>query len=180
MRDPLPDPAPRDPAAGPLVVGVGREGRRDDAAGLRAARLARALLWPAGRVMEVEGTTTSLLDAWSGADSVVVVDAMVSGAPPGTVRRLDAAREPLQAVLFRGSTHGLGLAEAVELARSLGQLPPSLVIYGIEGEDFGFGTRLSYPVECAVRDAALRIAEDVQRAAGEALTGPGRSAGVGG
>ncbi len=145
------------------MIGVGREGRRDDAAGLRAARLARALLWPSGRVVECEGGTTSLLDAWTGASTVVVVDAMVSGAPPGTVRRLDAGREPLRAVLFRGSTHGLGLAEAVELARSLGQLPPTLVVYGIEGEDFGYGSRLSYSVECAVRDAALRVAEEVQR-----------------
>jgi hydrogenase maturation protease len=145
------------------VVGVGREGRRDDAAGLRAARLARALLWPHGRVIECEGATTSLLDAWRGADVVFVVDAMASGATPGTVRRMDAAREELPAVLYRGSTHGLGLAEAVELARSLGQCPRTLVVYGIEGEDFGFGSRLSYSVECAVRDAALRIAEEVQR-----------------
>jgi hydrogenase maturation protease len=163
VRDPLPEAAPRAGVAGPLVVGVGREGRRDDAAGLRAARLARALLWPRGRVVECEGATTSLLDAWRGADTVIVVDAMVSGAPPGTVRRLDTAREALPAVLYRGSTHGLGLAEAVELARSLGQSPRSLVIYGIEGEDFGFGPRLSYVVECAVRDAALRIVEDIQR-----------------
>ncbi len=144
------------------MIGVGREGRRDDAAGLRAARLARALLWPRGRVIECEGATTSLLDAWRGADVVIVVDAMVSGAPPGTVRRIDPEREPIPAVLYRGSTHGLGLAEAVELARSLGQSPRTLLIYGIEGEDFGFGPRLSYAVECAVRDAALRIAEEIQ------------------
>jgi hydrogenase maturation protease len=144
---------------------VGREGRRDDAAGLRAARLVRALLWPRGRVLECEGATTSLLDAWGGADAVIVVDAMVSGAPPGTVRRIHTASEALPAVLYRGSTHGLGLAEAVGLARSLGRSPRSLIIYGIEGEDFGFGPRLSYAVECAVRDAALRIAEEVQRMA---------------
>ena len=35
------------------------------------------------------------------------------------------------------------------------------MIYGIEGTDFGLGTRLSYPVECAVREAALLISEEL-------------------
>jgi hydrogenase maturation protease len=162
MRDALPEAAPGGGlAASPLLIGVGHEGRRDDAAGVRAARLVRALLWPRARVIECAGAATTLLEAWQGEPVVMVVDAMSSGSPAGTVRRLDASREPLRAELFRGSTHGLGLAEAVELARSLGQLPPSLVIFGIEGEDFGLGTRLSYPVECAVREAALLISEEL-------------------
>jgi hydrogenase maturation protease len=143
------------------LIGVGHEGRRDDAAGVRAARLVRALLWPRARVIECAGGATALLETWRGEPVVVVVDAMSSGAPAGTVRRLDVSREPLNAELFRGSSHGLGLAEAVELARSLGRLPPSFVIFGIEGERFGLGTRLSYPVECAVREAALLISEEL-------------------
>jgi hydrogenase maturation protease len=123
--------------------------------------MVRALLWPRARVLECAGGATALLEAWQGEPVVVVVDAMSTGSAAGTVRRLDASREPLRAELFRGSSHGLGLAEAVELARSLGQLPPSLVIYGIEGTDFGLGTRLSYPVECAVREAALLISEEL-------------------
>ena len=145
----------------PLLIGVGHEGRRDDAAGVYAARLVRALLWPRARMVECGGDTTALIEAWQGEPAVLVVDAMSSGAPAGTVQRLDAARGPLGAVFSRGSTHGLGLAEAVELARSLGQLPASFVIYGIEGEDFGLGTRLSHAVECAVREAALRISEEL-------------------
>ena len=162
MRDALPETAPAGGLAGaPLLIGVGHEGRCDDAAGLRAARLVRALLWPRARVIERAGDAAALLEAWRGEPVVVVVDAMSSGSPAGTVRRLDASRGPLHAEFFRGSTHGLGLAEAVELSRSLGQLPPSLAIYGIEGTDFGLGTRLSFPVECAVREAALLISEEL-------------------
>ena len=162
MRDPLPEAAPVGGlTAGPLLIGVGHEGRRDDAAGVRVARLVRALLWPQARVVECEGDTSDLLETWQGEPAVVVVDAMSSGAPGGTVRRLDASRSPLPAEMFRGSTHGLGLPEAIELARSLGQLPASLVIYGIEGTDFELGTRLTYPVECAVREAALLISEEL-------------------
>ena len=144
-----------------MLIGIGVEGRCDDAAGVRAARLVRALLWPQARVAECAGGATALLEAWRGEPAVVVVDAMSSGSPAGTVRRLDASSDPLRAELFRGSTHGLGLAEAVELARSLGQLPASLVIFGIEGTDFGLGTRLTYAVDCAVREAALRITEEL-------------------
>jgi hydrogenase maturation protease len=128
---------------------------------VRAARLVRALLWPQARVIECAGEATALLEAWQGETTVVVVDAMSSGSPAGTVRRLDATQGPLGAELFRGSSHGLGVAEAVELARSLDRLPPSLVIFGIEGTEFGLGTRLSFPVECAVREAALLISEEL-------------------
>ena len=162
MRDPLPETAPpAGLAPAPLVIGLGNEERRDDAAGVRAARLARALLWPRVRMIECAGDVAALLEAWDGERAVVVVDAMSSGATAGTVRRFDAARESLPAELFRNSTHGLGLAEAVELGRTLGALPARLVLYGIEGADFGHGTGLSYAVECAVREAALRISEEV-------------------
>ena len=166
MRDALPEVAPVGGlTTAPLLIGVGHEGRRDDAAGVRVARLVRALLWPQARVVECAGGATSLLDAWQGEAAVVLVDAMTSGVPTGTVRRLDASRAPLPAELFRGSTHGLGLPEAIELARSLGRLPSSCVVYGIEGADFEQGSRLSYPVECAVREAALLISEELLVAA---------------
>jgi hydrogenase maturation protease len=140
---------------------------------VRAARLVRALLWPDVRMRECDGDPAALLEAWDGESAAVVVDAMASGAPMGTVRRLDASRMPLPADFHRGSTHGLGLAEAVELGRSLGRLPATLVIYGIEGGAFGEGERLSYPVECAVREAALLIVEDIRRRRGVLPPDPG-------
>jgi len=145
----------------PLVIGVGREGRGDDAAGLRAARLVRALLWPQVRMVECAGDAPALLEAWRDESAVIVVDALSSGAPPGTVRRIDASGAPLPAEFSRASTHVLGLAEAIELGRSLGRLPRSLVLYGIEGRSFAPGARLSYPVECALREAALLITEEI-------------------
>ena len=162
VRDPLPEAPGREALTGtPLVIGVGNDAHRDDAAGVRAARLVRALLWPQVRMVECEGSATALLEAWRGEPVVIVVDAMSSGAAPGSLRRLDVSATALPAELFRSSTHGLGLAEAVELARSLNELPATCVIYGIEGVEFGAGTRLSYPVECGVREAALQITEHI-------------------
>jgi hydrogenase maturation protease len=84
------------------IVGVGRPHRGDDAAGLLAARLVRG-------TEVLDGA--SLLDAFEGADAVVVLDAMRSGRPPGTVERFDASSAPLPAASLRpASTHAFGVA----------------------------------------------------------------------
>jgi hydrogenase maturation protease len=132
-----------------LVIGVGNEWRSDDAAGLVVARRLREPC-PAARVIEREGEPLDLIDEWSGADDAIVVDAVRSGAEPGTIHRLDAAEQRLPAELFRGSTHAFSVAEAVELGRALGRLPSRLLVLGIEGEDFTAGAGLSPAVERAV------------------------------
>lgn len=58
------------------------------------------------------------------------------------------------------STHALGLAEAVELGRALGRLPPTLTVFGIEGTTFTAGATPTPAVLAAVpRVAAASIAE---------------------
>lgn len=140
-----------------LVIGIGNELRGDDAAGLLAARRVRERL--AGRdvaVRELEGDPSALLAAWEGADAVVVLDTMRSGAAAGTVRRFDAAAQPLPAELTGStSTHALGLAEAVELARALGRLPARLVVLAIEGTGFAAGAALTD----GVREGLERLVE---------------------
>jgi hydrogenase maturation protease len=137
-----------------IVIGVGNAWRGDDGAGLAVARRLRELA-PAGiEVREVEGDATALVDAWSGAEHVVVVDAAQSGAAPGTVRRFDARAQPLPVRSLRSSTHAFGVSDAVELARSLRRLPDRLDVYAIEGASFVAGDRLSPSVERAVAELA--------------------------
>jgi len=112
-------------------------------------------------LLEREGEPTSLIDAWEGADAVWIVDAVRSGAPPGTVHRLDASCTELPAKLFRGSTHHLGLPEAVELARALGRLPRRLVVLGVEGGSFEAGQTLTPAVARAVDQVADQLAAEV-------------------
>ncbi|HEY0836934.1 MAG TPA: hydrogenase maturation protease [Azospirillum sp.] len=141
----------------PLILGIGNRFRRDDGVGpVVADRLAALGL----AVREHSGEGAGLIEAWSGVERVVVVDATQSGTAPGTVVRLDAARE-LPRGLFRYSSHLFGLAEAVETARALGRLPADLVIWGIEGADFGFGEDLTLAVAEAAEDVARRIAAEL-------------------
>jgi hydrogenase maturation protease len=140
-----------------ILIGVGNPWRGDDGAGLAVARRVRELS-PAGvEVREVEGDATALVEAWSGAEAVVLVDAAESGAPPGTVRRFDARAQPLPVRSLRSSTHAFGVADAVELARALDRLPQRLDVYAIEGASFVAGDRLSPLVERAVGQLAAEL-----------------------
>ena len=143
------------------MIGVGNPWRCDDGAGLAVARLLAGTLPDGVEVLEREGEPASLIDAWEGADSVWVADAISSGAAAGTVRRLDASAQELPPELFRTSTHHLGLAEAVELARALGRLPQRLVVYGVEGASFAIGDELTAEARSGSEQAAAEIREEV-------------------
>jgi hydrogenase maturation protease len=149
--------------AGPVVlIGVGNRFRRDDGAGLRAIALARCELPDDVQVVESDGEPSRLLDAWDGADLAIVVDAMRSGAEPGAVVRAEAGRDALPGPATSGSTHGLGIGEAVALGQALDRLPRRVVVFGIEAERFGSGTELSDAVEQGAARAAALVREEVR------------------
>lgn len=144
-----------------LVVGVGNVTRGDDGAGPEAARLLAPLLPRDVEVTEHSGEGASLLELLRGREAAVVVDAAVSGAPPGTVHRLDASLGPLPGGLGLGSSHAFGVAQGIELLRALGELPARLVVYGIEAERFDLGAPLSRDVEVAVEEVVRRVAGEL-------------------
>jgi hydrogenase maturation protease len=147
------------------VVGLGNAFRGDDAAGLAVARA----LGDDPRVIAHDGEPIDLLDAWDGADEAILVDAARSGAPPGMIHRLDGLAAPAG---VGGSTHLLGLAETLALARTLGRAPARVTVYGIEGERFGAGEELSPPVRAAVGRVADELAQRLGKSAG--ILGQGR------
>jgi len=153
-----------------LVIGIGNEYRGDDAVGLIVARRLAERFDPTITVLEHNGDGADLMEAWQGAESVIVVDAVHSGAEPGTIHRLDASRQSLTVFTalppeaFRGSTHAFSLVQAVELSRTLHQLPPHFIIYGIEGRRFEAGTGLSSEVAKAVPKVAERILPEASNA----------------
>jgi hydrogenase maturation protease len=132
-----------------VVIGVGNSLRHDDAAGLETAQRVRLRAEGTGiAVYEHEGETLALLDLWEGADAVVLVDAIQTGAAAGTIQRVDATSAPIP-VRLRGSssTHAVGVGEAIELARTLHRLPKRVVLFGVEGHCFTAGSGLSADVE---------------------------------
>ncbi len=135
------------------VIGVGNLDRGDDGAGRAVARWLVGRLPSGVEILEHDGEATTLLACLEGVEAVYFVDACLAAGPPGAVRRFDVAAAPLPAGAFGCSTHGLGLAEAVELARTFDALPPRCVVYAIEGEAFEPGAPLSPCVAAAVLEA---------------------------
>ena len=140
-----------------LIIGLGNEYRGDDAVGLIVARRLREAAPESVRVLEESGEGAALLESWQDADTVILIDAVHSGAKPGTIHRFDAHVQPIARKFFRFSTHAFGVAEAVELARALGRLPPRLIVYGVEGKSFEAGVGLSPEVEAAAQEVAERV-----------------------
>ncbi|MCZ7527998.1 MAG: hydrogenase maturation protease [Acidimicrobiia bacterium] len=156
-----------------VVIGLGNPFRRDDGVGWRVVASARPLLSAEVAVRELDGEPARIVEAWDGADLAVVVDAVVTGAAPGTVHVLDRSIEALPAGAARGGSHALGVGEAVALARAVGRAPGRLVVLGVEVADLGDGPGLSPAVERAVAGAAARVAAIVGTPAGAGTAGPG-------
>ncbi len=155
-----------DRRSGMLIIGIGNPDCGDDAAGRAAVARLKARGPKDMRAIESDGEATTLLARFSEADEIILIDAAMSGAAPGTVRRFDAHQTPLPAARFGMSTHGFGLAEAIELARALDQLPVRCVVYAIEGRSFTRGDRLSPDVEAAVEAVVADILDMVSEGAG--------------
>jgi hydrogenase maturation protease len=146
VKDPLSDYTDRRRMK---LIGVGNLLRRDDSAGLVVADKLAAAIGDQISIETCNGEGIDLINHFRDLSAVILVDAVHSGAPPGTVHQIDATTETVPTSFFSYSTHAFGVAEAIELARILGKLPDDVVIFGIEGSDFSPGEGLTTAVEAA-------------------------------
>jgi hydrogenase maturation protease len=148
------------------VIAIGNPYRHDDGA-------AGAVLSLLGdpfrddtrvRLVELDGESVRLVQAWEGSSTVWIVDAVRSGRPFGSFHELDATQlaglDDTGARL--GGGHLTGLADAVELATVLDLLPPRLRVLGVEGETFDNGVGLSESTQRAVTAAAAFLIDEVR------------------
>lgn len=154
-----------------LVVGIGNPDRGDDAVGRMVARTLRPRVSVDVRVVELDGEATALLAELQSAQCAWLVDAAQSGAPPGTIHRIDCAAEDFALPEGGVSSHGFGVIEAIALARALDVLPRQCIVYAVETADFTAGAALSPEVAQAVGEVVLRIAAEL----GSPVKGPARS-----
>ena len=150
------------------IIGCGNRERGDDGAGLLLVERLRQLNVSSGdgetlglRMATCTGEATELMDAWGSDDDVIIVDAVVTGASPGTVHQWNG-EVPHRSGGPSASTHGLGVEEAIRLARALGRCPKALRVYGIEGTQFDHGSEISPPVRLAVEEVARQISAEIR------------------
>ena len=149
-------------AAGTVIIGLGNPLLRDDGAGIRTARVLKRRLH--GRsdveVVELYAGGLRLMEAMVGFRRALLVDAMQTGAAPGTVRRFTPA--DFTATRNLRCAHDTSLAAALLLGQQLGlTLPGQIEIWGIEAACLDtFGETLTRPVSRAVQ----RLAGSIGRA----------------
>ncbi len=136
-----------------IVIGIGQTMRGDDAAGVEAVRRWQQKFPDTASRSEIsvefsELPGLALLDLLGGFDDVLIVDAVQSGAAPGTVHRLS----PKDLASFgteSKSAHGWGVAETLELGRQLQLIVanPSIRLIGVEAQELELGQPMSEAVE---------------------------------
>lgn len=146
-----------------LLIGIGNEYRSDDSVGLTAIRMLKTKVLPEDTLLiESSGDGAELIEMWRTAGTAILIDAVSSGAKPGTIYRFDALKQRIPVQLSFPSTHAFSIAEAIELARVLDQIPPSLIVYAIEGQNFSTGIGLSPEVENAMLKVVEQVIQEVQ------------------
>ena len=115
-----------------LVLGIGNILLQDEGIGVHVVReLQRRYQLPAG-VEILDGGTAgmSLFEDLMDKDHVIIVDAVHTGEPPGTVVRLADEAVPVF-LQQRISPHQLGLSEVLASLVLVDKKPPHLVLIGI-------------------------------------------------
>lgn len=137
-----------------LIIGIGNRYRGDDAFGCLVIDELTGRLPSGVHSIEHDGEPAALMDCWQGAQKVVLIDAVSSGAQAGKVFHFDLAQQSLPEQFSLYSTHAFGVPQAIELARALKKLPPEIVFIGVEGECFDAGEALSTPL-LKVKEAVI-------------------------
>jgi hydrogenase maturation protease len=153
-------PEPKKPATSATsrvtILGVGNVLLTDEGVGVRAIeRLGDEYRFPANVEVYDGGTGgMGLLSVVEAADYLIVVDAVLCGAPPGTVVRFPAEDLP-EGLTRKVSAHEVDILEVLRVAELLGKRPPTLIVgiqprdistTGTELSDDGYATRLAAAV----------------------------------
>ncbi len=146
-----------------LIIGIGSEMRGDDAAGLLAVRALRSMnVPPSVSTAEMSGDGTSLIDLWRGFSQVILIDAVTAGLPPGSTIQMDLSGEIPSGTFFGASSHSVGIAQALAISLALDELPPSVILYGIQAGNFKVGAAPSKEVEKASQSVALSLLSELR------------------
>lgn len=136
-----------------LVLGLGNLLLSDDGIGPAVLQqLANSsFMWPK-EVEFVDGGTQglALLAQLEGRRSVIIVDALQTGAPPGTVHRLTLNQLRAISPGRANCGHEGNAGELLAAAQLLGELPDRLFIVGVEPQHVSTGFGLSDMVKQAI------------------------------
>ena len=147
------------PAA--AIVGVGNRLLQDDGVGPRVIDvLEQSLDAPSETVRLYDAGTTGFLalEALSGCDRAIVVDAIRTGGEPGTIREYRFKDGGFDAEVPQVTMHDVSFTEALTFARDVYELPDDVRIIGVEPGSLNTGLELTDPVREAIPEILDRVA----------------------
>jgi hydrogenase maturation protease len=147
-----------------LILGLGNLLCCDDGVGVAAlSRLMRGYEAPEGVLMMDGGTLgLSLLPYLQDARRVILVDAIAAKGPPGSPVRLEG-EDVAHAVLHRLSPHQVGVADLLDGARILGDVPDEVVLVGVVPASMELSIERTPEVEAAIPDLVARVVREAAR-----------------
>jgi hydrogenase maturation protease len=156
------EPAREGPVSGTVVIGLGNVVMSDDGLGVHAVARLRVRFQIPDEVELVEGGTAGLLLLPYLADArrAIIIDAIDTGAAPGTPLRLDGA-DWQSMFAERMSVHDVGLADLLGAAALSGGWPEQLVIHGCQPAFTGIGTELSEVVAAGLDAVVDAVAAEL-------------------
>ncbi|WP_158888143.1 hydrogenase maturation protease [Amycolatopsis anabasis] len=153
-----------------VVIGVGNEYRHDDGIGIAVVDELRERDLPGVRVLVSDGEPAALLDAWTGVELAIVVDAVLcEPSTPGRIWR--SIVDGLTPSAGAASSHALGIPDALRLGEALGRVPGELVVFAVEAADLDLGVGLSPPVSAALPEVIRAVLAELGRTTDPATTG---------
>ena len=149
---------------GKVVLGLGNLLLRDEGVGVHVLRELETHYSFGDEVKLVDGGTggLKLLSYIAEADHLIIIDAIQSGQPPGSLHRL-TLDDIAEGTLPLTSLHEVGLSEVLQIACKLGH-QPSAVILGVEPQDItSWGTELTPAIAEKVPALINMVLEELER-----------------
>jgi hydrogenase maturation protease len=146
------------------VVGIGSPSSDDQAGWLVIDALANKLP-PDVELTKLDRPGSLLISLLEKADKVILIDAMQCGGSPGEIRHFALGEWANYRTGL--SSHGLGVFDALMLAKELDCLPETLDLYGIEIGSALPGDQPSDAISDAAEKLAYRIAKGLTAPLGQ-------------
>ena len=133
------------------LLGLGNLMRTDDAVGMLTLQtLAESgLLPPDVRVIEGGTLGLDLLDSLRGISRLLVLDAVDTGATPGTLKRFEG--QEVDDLPVSKSVHLLGFSDLMGALRLIDAAPAEVVLLGVQPASTDWGTLLSPEVDLTLQ-----------------------------
>ena len=145
-----------------IVIGCGNLLAADDGIGIYVARsLKEYPLSNDVQIIEAGCPGLDLLRLWENKKNVIIIDAVISGAKPGTVHVFNL-NQVIPREIMPLSSHSFNVVDAIELGKILKVIPEQLIIVGIEVEtEKACREALSPSVEQAIPVACEQIIKEI-------------------